>query len=108
MDVVNLHKFGIQNVVANLGTAMTERQIDLVWRFFKNPIICLDGDDSGRKAALRAAERLLPLMKSDSNIHFLTLPNDLDPDAYINQKGKDAFLKFAKDKIDIQNFLWNS
>ena len=47
MDVVNLHKFGIKNVVANLGTAMTERQIDLIWRFFKNPIICLDGDASG-------------------------------------------------------------
>ena len=46
MDVVNLHKFGIQNVVANLGTAMTERQIDLVWKFFKKPTICLDGDGS--------------------------------------------------------------
>jgi len=62
MDVVNLHKFNIQNVVANLGTAMTERQIDLIWRFFKNPIICLDGDNSGKKAAIRAAERLFPLM----------------------------------------------
>ena len=71
MDVINLHKFGIQNVVANLGTAMTERQIDLIWRFFKNPIICLDGDTSGRKAALRAAERIFPLMKPDCNIYFL-------------------------------------
>ena len=62
MDVVNLHKFGIQNVVANLGTAMTEKQIDLIWGFFKNPIICLDGDSSGQKAALRVAERLFPLM----------------------------------------------
>ena len=53
MDVVNLHKFGIRNVVANLGTAMTEKQIDLIWRFFKNPIICLDGDASGKKASLR-------------------------------------------------------
>ena len=68
MDVVNLHKFGIQNVVANLGTAMTERQLELIWRFFKNPIICLDGDSSGQKAALRAAERLFPLMKVDFNI----------------------------------------
>ena len=49
MDVVNLHKFGIENVVANLGTAMTERQIDLIWRFFKNPIICLDGDKVVKK-----------------------------------------------------------
>jgi DNA primase len=108
MDVVNLHKFGIKNVVANLGTAMTERQIDLVWRFFKNPIICLDGDVSGQKAALRAAERMFPLMKPDYNIYFLTLPENLDPDAYVNQKGKEAFVKLAESKVEIQNFIWDS
>ena len=108
MDVVNLHKFGIQNVVANLGTAVTEKQIDLIWRFFKNPIICLDGDVSGRKAALRAAERLFPLMKADHNIYFFTLPENLDPDAFINQKGKEAFIKLAESKIEIQNFIWDS
>ena len=68
MDVINLHKFGIKNVIANLGTAMTEKQADLIWRFFKNPIVCLDGDASGQKAAIRAAERLFPLMKPDCNI----------------------------------------
>ena len=108
MDVVNLHKFNIKNVVANLGTAMTERQIDLIWRFFKKPIICLDGDVSGQKAALRAAERLFPLMKPDYNIYFITLPENLDPDAYINTKGKESFLKFTEGKIEIQNFIWNS
>ena len=108
MDVINLHKFGIKNVVANLGTAMTERQIDLIWRFFKNPIICLDGDSSGRKAAIRAAERLFPLLKPDTNIYFLTLPENLDPDAFINEKGKEAFLKFTESKLDILNFIWNS
>ena len=108
MDVVSLHKFGVQNVVANLGTAMTERQIDLIWRFYKNPIICLDGDNSGQKAALRAAERLFPLMKPDFNIYFITLPENLDPDAYINQKGKESFLKFIKSKVEIQNFIWDS
>ena len=108
MDVVNLYKFGIQNVVANLGTAMTERQIDLIWRFFKKPIICLDGDTSGRKAAIRAAEKLFPLMKPDFNIYFLTLPENLDPDAYINQKGKESFVKFAENKREIQNFIWDS
>ena len=108
MDVVNLHKFGFKNVVANLGTAMTERQIDLIWRFFKKPIICLDGDTSGRKAALRAAERLFPIMKPDFNIYFLTLPENLDPDSYINQKGKESFIKFAESKVEIPNFIWNS
>ena len=108
MDVVNLYKFGIQNVVANLGTAMTERQIDLVWKFFKKPTICLDGDVSGQKAALRAAERLFPLMKPDFNIYFLTLPENLDPDSYINQKGKESFLRLSDSKIEIENFIWDS
>ena len=108
MDVINLHKFGILNVVANLGTAMTEKQIDLIWRFFKNPIICLDGDVSGQKAAIRAAERLFPLMKPDFNIYFLTLPENLDPDSYINQKGRESFIKFSESKVEIQNFIWDS
>ena len=108
MDVINLHKFGIENVVANLGTAMTEKQIDLIWRFFNNPIVCLDGDSSGQKAALRAAERLFPLMKPNFNIYFLTLPDNLDPDSYVNQKGKESFLKLVESKIEIQNFIWDS
>ena len=108
MDVVSLHKFGIQNVVANLGTAMTERQIDLIWKFFNKPIICLDGDLSGRKAALRAAERLFPLMQSDLNLFILTLPENLDPDAYVNKNGKENFLKLSQEKKEIQNFIWDS
>jgi len=108
MDVINLHKFGIQNVVANLGTAMTEKQIELIWRFFKNPIICLDGDVSGQKAAIRAAERMFPLIKSDLNIFFLKLPENLDPDSYINKYGKDSFLKLASNKIEIKDFIWQS
>ncbi len=108
MDVINLHKFGIKNVVANLGTAITERQINVISNYFKNPIICLDGDASGRKAALRAAERLFPLIKSDFNIYFLTLPENMDPDAYINLQGKESFLKLAEGKIKIQDFIWHS
>jgi DNA primase len=108
MDVINLHKFSIKNVVANLGTAITERQINLISYHFKNAIICLDGDVSGQKAALRAAERLFPLVKSDFNIYFLTLPENLDPDAYINKKGKESFIKFTDSKIEIQDFIWHS
>ena len=108
MDVISLNKFNIQNVVANLGTAMTEKQINLIWRYFKNPTICLDGDISGQKAALRVAERLFPLLKPDFNISFLTLPENLDPDAYLNEKGRDHFLKLSENKIEILNFIWDS
>ena len=108
MDVVSLHKFGIFNAVANLGTAMTERQLDLIWRFFKNPIICFDGDISGRKAAIRAAERLFPMMKPDLNIYFLSLPENFDPDSYLHEKGKESFIKLTESKIEIQKFIYES
>tara|TARA_B100000029_G_scaffold306036_1_gene298921 strand:- start:38 stop:1825 length:1788 start_codon:yes stop_codon:yes gene_type:complete len=108
MDVVNLHKLEIKNVVANLGTAMTERQLDLIWRFFKSPVICLDGDESGKKAALRAAERLFPLIKPNFNIYFLTLPENLDPDSYVNKYGREAFKKFSESKVEIQQFVYDS
>ena len=61
-----------------------------------------------KEQRLRAAERLFPLMKPDFNIYFLTLPKNLDPDTYINQKGKEYFLKFAENKTEIQNFIWDS
>ena len=108
MDVISLHKFGIKNVVANLGTAITEKQIDLLWRFFKSPIICLDGDESGQKAALRIAERLFPLIKPNHNIYFLTLPKNSDPDSFVNQKGKESFLELSKNKTEISNFIWDA
>ena len=108
MDVISLHKFGIKNVVANLGTAITEKQIDLLWRFFKSPIICLDGDESGQKAALRIAERLFPLIKPNYNIYFLTLPKNFDPDSFVNQKGKESFLELSKNKTEISDFIWGA
>jgi hypothetical protein len=96
MDVVNLHKFGIKNVVANLGTALTERQLDLIWKFFANPIICLDGDESGQKAALRIAEKLFPLINEENKIYFSIMPDGKDPDDYIKKNGKEEELTNIK------------
>ena len=60
MDVVSIYSSGIKNVISNSGTALTGRQISLIWKFFSSPIICLDGDESGQRAAFRIAERLFP------------------------------------------------
>ena len=68
MDVVSVYSSGVKNVIANSGTALTERQISLIWKFFSNPIICLDGDESGQKAALRIAEKLFPLINEKNKI----------------------------------------
>ena len=107
MDVVSVYSSGIKNVIANSGTALTERQISLIWKFFSNPIICLDGDDSGQKAAFRIAEKLFPLINEKNKIYFSILPDGTDPDDYIKQKGKDALLNLLKEKEIIQSFIWN-
>ncbi len=107
MDVVSVYASGIKNVISNSGTALTERQINLIWKFFSNPIICLDGDESGRKAAYRISERLFPLINEKNKIYFSKMPDGEDPDDFIKKKGKDNFLSHLKGKEIIQTFIWN-
>ena len=107
MDVVSLNKQNIMNTVANLGTALTETQIQLIWRFFNNIIICFDGDQGGKDAAIRAADKLIEIIKPDSKISFLFLPISHDPDSFINKFGREYFLKYTKNKVSIHEFIWN-
>jgi len=108
MDVLSLYSTGIKNVISNSGTALTEIQIQLIWKFFSNPIICLDGDVSGQNAALRIAERLFYLINENNKIYFSILPNSKDPDDFIKKEGKEEFLKFLKSKKIIQSFIWDA
>ena len=107
MDVVSLYSSGIKNVIANSGTALTEKQIEIIWKFFSNPIICLDGDISGQNAALRIAEKLFPLINEDNKIYFSIMPEGNDPDDFIKQNGKEIFLTFLKEKQIVQTYIWN-
>jgi len=108
MDVVGLAKNGIENAVANLGTSLTDRQILTLNQFFDDIIICFDGDESGYKAALRAAENSIIYLKPEKQISFLFLPDKEDPDSFVNKNGKDYFLNFAKEsKISIHQFIFS-
>ena len=107
MDVVGLAKNGIENAVANLGTSLTDRQILTLNQFFDDIIICFDGDESGYKAALRAAENSIIYLKPEKQISFLFLPDKEDPDSFVNKNGKDYFLDFVKkSKLSIHQFLF--
>ncbi len=107
MDVVSLYAFGIKNVISNSGTALTERQINLIWKFFSNPTICLDGDLSGQNAALRIAEKLFPFINEKNKIFFSMIPDGKDPDEFIRDNGKEPFIRLLEKKEIIQDFLWN-
>jgi len=108
MDVVSLYASGIKNVISNSGTALTEVQISLIWKFFSNPIICLDGDQSGQSAALRIAEKLLILINESNKIYFSILPKGEDPDDFIKKNGKEKFIEFLKFKKIIQFYIWDT
>ena len=107
MDVVGLNTNGIENVVANLGTSLTEKQILILNQFFEDIIICFDGDESGYKAALRAAENSIKELQPEKQISFLFLPDHEDPDSFTNKNGKDYFIDFTKqNKISIHRFIF--
>jgi DNA primase len=108
MDVVGLSKNGITNTVANLGTSLTDKQILILNQFFEDIIICFDGDESGYKATLRAAENSIKELQPEKQISFLFLPDGEDPDSYVNKNGKTNFIDFTKQsKISIHQFIFN-
>lgn len=108
MDVVGLSKNGIENAVANLGTSLTDKQILTLNQFFDDIIICFDGDESGYKAALRAAENSIKELKPEKQISFLFLPDKEDPDSFVNKNGKNYFIDFTKQsKISIHQFIFS-
>ena len=107
MDVVGLSKNGIDNAVANLGTSLTDKQILTLNQFFDDIIICFDGDESGYKAALRAAENSIKELKPEKQISFLFLPDNEDPDSYVSKNGKNNFIEFTKqNKLPIHQFIF--
>tara|TARA_B100000959_G_scaffold32293_1_gene30716 strand:+ start:528 stop:2303 length:1776 start_codon:yes stop_codon:yes gene_type:complete len=108
MDVVGLSKNGIENAVANLGTSLTDKQILTLNQFFDDIIICFDGDESGYKAALRAAENSIKDLRPEKQISFLFLPDKEDPDSFVNKNGKNYFIDFSKQsKISIHQFIFS-
>lgn len=94
-DVISLHQAGIENVVASSGTALTPDQIRLIKRFTNNIKIIYDGDAAGIKAALRGLDLAL---EEDMNVRLVLLPDQEDPDSYIQRVGSEAFLTYLKEK----------
>ena len=106
MDVIALHQAGFGNAVAPLGTAVTEEQIELMWREVAEPILCLDGDAAGQRAAIRAAERALTILKPGRSLRFATLPAPEDPDSLIKKSGPAAMQAVCDQAISLSDTLW--
>ncbi len=106
MDVIALHEGGFACAVAPLGTAVTEDQLLALWKISPEPVFCLDGDQAGWKAAIRAAERALPILKPGHSLRFARLPEGDDPDTMVRERGKEAMQVLLDDALPLSEVLW--
>ncbi|MFV0625143.1 DNA primase [Sphingomonas sp. ac-8] len=106
MDVIALAQAGFGEAVAPLGTAITESQLERLWRMADVPILCFDGDAAGQKAAIRAAHRALPLLGPGRSLSFVTLPQGQDPDDLVRAKGAGAFEALLRETEPLVERLW--
>jgi DNA primase len=109
LDVIMMTQAGIEDVVAPLGTALTEPQIEQLWRYTSTPILCFDGDSAGQKASIRAAKRALPMLKPGFSIDFVKLVEGQDP-ADMVERGAVAELKhmLATKRADLSKQVWEA
>jgi len=108
MDVIALHRAGFPTAVAPLGTALTELQLQELWRLTAEPVLCFDGDAAGQRAAARAMRRALPLLRPGLSLLFATLPPGDDPDSMIRQLGRGAFEQILAAAQPLSTMLWES
>lgn len=106
MDVIALAQAGFENVVAPLGTALTENQLELLWRMAGEPMLCFDGDKAGLKAAWRAADLALPSVQPGRSARFALLPEGKDPDDLVKADGPDAFRAVLAEARPLADLLW--
>ncbi|WP_235537461.1 DNA primase [Sphingomonas sp. Root1294] len=108
MDVIALAKAGIDEAVAPLGTALTEMQLERLWRMGEVPILCFDGDKAGQKAAVRAAQRALPMVAPGRTLRFALLPGGQDPDDLVKSGGVRAVEQVLGEAISLDELLWRA
>jgi len=106
MDVIALAQAGFGEAVAPLGTALTEHQLERLWRLSDVPILCFDGDSAGQKAAIRAALRALPGLAPGRSLRFVTLPEGQDPDDLVRARGPAAFEALLEKPESLVDRLW--
>ena len=105
-DVIALHQAGFKHAVAPLGTALTENQMQLLWKVVPEPLLCFDGDRAGEKAARRAAERAIPLLKPEKSLKIISLPDGEDPDSLIKGRGITAIEELLDEAVHLFEVIW--
>ncbi len=107
VDVIAMVTAGFEATLAPLGTALTADQLALMWRLSDEPILCFDGDDAGRRAAYRAADLALPLLRPGKSLRFAALPDGQDPDDLARSGGRDAIADVLAGARPLAHILWS-
>ncbi|MEO0634033.1 MAG: DNA primase [Pseudomonadota bacterium] len=106
MDVIALAEHGFGASVAPLGTAVTENQLAMLWRIADEPIIALDGDKAGLRAAMRLIDLALPMLEAGKSLRFALMPEGLDPDDLLKAQGAPALQKLLDAALPMVQLLW--
>ncbi len=106
MDTIALSEAGFASTVAPLGTAITEDQLALMWRISSEPVIALDGDKAGLRAAMRLIDLALPLLEAGKSLRFALMPQGMDPDDLIRAQGRDAMQAVIDGALPLVQLLW--
>lgn len=110
MDVIALAQVGFKAAVAPLGTALTEMQIQELWKVMPEdnsvPILCFDGDAAGQRAAGRVLDRVFPILKPDYSVKFAFLPQEHDPDSLVKKKGAAAMNEVLENAVSLFEMMW--
>ena len=106
MDVIRLYQSGLKSIVAPLGTALTENQLLLAWKYSEKPTIMFDGDIAGKRASYKSALMSLPLLTPKKFLQFVILPDGSDPDSYLNDYSFSELLKLLKKPTSLVDFIF--
>lgn len=106
MDVIALSEAGFKGAVAPLGTAVTEHQLDLLWRMAPEPIVTLDGDTAGQRAAMRVIDLAMPKLKAGQSLRFAVMPEGKDPDDLLKAEGPAAMEAILEGAMPMVKLLW--
>jgi len=106
MDVIALSEAGFGAAVAPLGTAVTETQLQMMWRIAPEPVITLDGDTAGQRAAMRVIDLALPLLEAGQSVRFAMMPEGQDPDDLLKSAGAGAMREKVEGALPMVQLLW--
>ena len=107
MDVIAVSATPLAAALAPLGTALSEQQMQLIWKLHPEPILCFDGDSAGRRAASRAVTQILPHIQAGKNIRIASLPDGQDPDDILKTQGSAGLTRLIERAQGILDYVWS-